>query len=99
MSRRKKSVKRGILPDRKCSPGVVRTTNVGRICTPGYSGSVRNVSQATKNAVYREYGIGAHSSGHHQRFVTGQGVGPADRHRQRKPAGDGVLAAVVTPRM
>jgi len=58
--------KRGILPDRRCSPGVVATTDVNRICTPGYSGTVRNVSEATKDAVYREYGIRRHSAGQYE---------------------------------
>src|SRR5438874_11162411 len=35
--------KRGRLPDRSCSPGKVATTSVDQICTPGYSGRVRNV--------------------------------------------------------
>ena len=43
--------RRGRLPDRSCSPGRVATTNVARICTPGYTGRVRNVSEATKNRV------------------------------------------------
>src|SRR4051794_23637833 len=34
--------KRGRLPDRSCSPGVVATTSVTRVCTPGYTGRVRD---------------------------------------------------------
>jgi len=43
--------KRGILPDRSCSPGVVATTDVQRICTPGYSGTVRHVASETLRTV------------------------------------------------
>jgi hypothetical protein len=57
---------RGILPDRSCSPGRVLTTDVKRICTPGYSGSTRNVSEATEATVYRRYGIRRHSPGRYE---------------------------------
>jgi hypothetical protein len=55
----------GVLPDRTCSPGAydprVTQRNIGRtICTPGYTSRVRNVSQALKDSVYREYGITHH---------------------------------------
>jgi hypothetical protein len=58
--------KRSRLPDRSCSPGKVATTDVARICTPGYTQQVRNVSEATKNAVFREYGIRRHSAGRYE---------------------------------
>jgi hypothetical protein len=58
--------KRGALPDHSCSPGRVLTTDLARICTPGYSGSVRNVSERTKAAVFREYGIRSHSPGQYE---------------------------------
>src|SRR5262249_28095923 len=58
--------RRGILPDPKCSPGVVATTDVSRICTPGYSVRVRDVSEATVARVYHEYGIRTHSPGQYE---------------------------------
>jgi hypothetical protein len=58
--------KRGILPDRHCSPGKVATTDIKRVCTPGYTQQVRNVSEPTKNQVYFEYGIRRHSLGEYE---------------------------------
>jgi hypothetical protein len=58
--------RRGRLPDRSCSPGTVATTSVDRICTPGYTGRVRNVSQRTKDSIYRRYGIRRHSTGQYE---------------------------------
>jgi hypothetical protein len=58
--------RRGTLPDHRCTPGVVATMSVERICTPGYSQSVRNVSESTKNKVYWEYGIRRHSRGQYE---------------------------------
>jgi hypothetical protein len=54
----------GGLPDSRCTPGA-RFSRVTRaqVCRPGYAGSVRNVSTATKDAVYRAYGIGGHFDG------------------------------------
>jgi hypothetical protein len=49
--------RRGRLAGRSCSPGKVATSDVGRICRPGYTGRVRNVSENTKSRVYSEYGI------------------------------------------
>jgi hypothetical protein len=51
----------GALPDHGCTPGAIFTgaTKV-RVCTPGYSGSVRSVSESLKRAVYSEYGIFHH---------------------------------------
>lgn len=57
---------RGRLPDRSCSPGKVATTSADRVCTPGYSGRVRNVSESTKNRVYFNYGIRRHSRGQYE---------------------------------
>jgi hypothetical protein len=45
---------------------VVATTNVDRVCTPGYTGRVRNVSQRTKDSVYHRYGIRRHSTGQYE---------------------------------
>ena len=55
---------RGPLPDAGCTPGArfSRVTKT-RVCRSGYSKSVRNVSQSTKDAVYRAYGIKSHFNG------------------------------------
>jgi hypothetical protein len=48
----------GALPDRRCSPGAISTAaTLETICTAGYAERARKVSQATKDAVYREYGL------------------------------------------
>ena len=54
----------GKLPDRRCTPGA-RFAHATRaeVCTPGYSSAVRNVSSATKDAVYAAYGLTAHFDG------------------------------------
>lgn len=46
-----------ILPDTACSPGAVLTTDPKVICVSGYTKTVRNVSEATKKKVFKEYGI------------------------------------------
>ena len=55
---------RGGLPDPRCTPGA-RFSRVERseICRPGYASSVRHVSTATKDAVYRAYGRRGHFDG------------------------------------
>jgi hypothetical protein len=40
--------------------------SVSRICTPGYSRSVRNVPESLKRAVYAEYGIFHHARGSYE---------------------------------
>jgi hypothetical protein len=55
-----------VLPDLACSPGaadpLVTADNLQQtVCVSGYTKTVRNVSQATKNAVYAEYGIATHA--------------------------------------
>lgn len=45
------------LPDLTCSPGAVLTTNTKVICKTGYTKTVRNVTEATKKKVFKEYGI------------------------------------------
>jgi hypothetical protein len=57
---------RARLPDHHCTPGVVATTDVKAVCTPGYTERVRDVSQPTKNRVYDEYGIRRHSPGQYE---------------------------------
>ena len=55
---------KGPLPDRACTPGArFKYATKTKICRPGYTKSVRNVSQSTKDAVYRAYGITAHFDG------------------------------------
>ena len=54
------------IPNPELTPGAVLTTDRGKICTPGYSKSVRNVSTVEKNAVYREYGITSHRPGEYE---------------------------------
>jgi hypothetical protein len=55
---------RGPLPDAGCTPGTrfSRATKA-EVCRSGYSQSVRSVSQSTKGAVYRAYGMSRHFDG------------------------------------
>jgi hypothetical protein len=63
----KGSCKRGRLPDRHCTPGARFSRVTARdVCTPGYSGRVRNVSETTKRLVYRRYGILRHHRGQYE---------------------------------
>ncbi|MFC4455228.1 hypothetical protein [Deinococcus sonorensis] len=55
-----------ILPDPKLSPGDVLTTDTKVICKPGYTQTVRNVPQALKEQIYREYGITHRESGEYE---------------------------------
>jgi hypothetical protein len=52
-----------IYPDPVLTPGDVLTTDTRIICVPGYSASVRDVSESLKEGVYLEYGIIAHPAG------------------------------------
>jgi hypothetical protein len=55
------------LPDSACTPGAVfPQATKEQICTPGYSSSVRDVSNQTKDQVYAEYGIAQHSTGQYE---------------------------------
>jgi len=45
-----------LYPDPTLTPGAILTTDASTICTPGYASGVRNVSTATKEQVYAEYG-------------------------------------------
>lgn len=45
------------LPDSGCTPGAILATSSKVICVSGYTKRVRNVSVATKKAVFKEYGI------------------------------------------
>jgi hypothetical protein len=53
-------------PNHKLTPGDVLTRDVARICTRGYSSSVRSVTAATKRAVYSSYGIAAPKPGQYE---------------------------------
>ena len=44
-------------PNPSLTPGAVLTTDASTICTPGYASGVRDVSIATKEQVYAEYGV------------------------------------------
>lgn len=46
-----------LLPDESLTPGAILTTDTKTVCTPGYAGSVRHVTQSTKNKIFAEYGI------------------------------------------
>lgn len=48
------------LPDPKLTPGAVLAVTVQDICTPGYAKRVRNVPEAVKRQIYREYGVTSH---------------------------------------
>ncbi len=57
----------GPLPDPGCTPGAVfPNVTKEQICTPGYAGKVRNVSQGTKKRVYAEYGKEKGMPGEHE---------------------------------
>jgi hypothetical protein len=45
------------MPRPSLTPGVALRVGVGRICTPGYASSIRDVSEATKALVYERYGV------------------------------------------
>jgi hypothetical protein len=53
---------KGGLQDSVCTPGAVfRSASTADVCRPGYAGSVRNVPESVKRAVYAKYGIaGSH---------------------------------------
>ncbi len=55
-----------ILPDPRMTPGDSLTTDPAVICVPGYTKSVRNVPQALKEQIYREYGITSRESGEYE---------------------------------
>jgi hypothetical protein len=55
---------RGPLPDASCTPGArYQYATKTKVCAPGYARAVRNVSTATKDAVYAAYGIDIHFNG------------------------------------
>ena len=46
-----------VYPNPTFTPGAVLTTDASTICSPGYASGVRDVSTATKEQVYAEYGV------------------------------------------
>jgi hypothetical protein len=46
-----------VYPNPTFTSGAVLTTDASLICTPGYASSARDVSTATKEQVYAEYGV------------------------------------------
>ena len=46
-----------VYPNASLTTGAVLTTDASTICTPGYASGVRDVSTATKEQVYAEYGV------------------------------------------
>jgi hypothetical protein len=53
-------------PNHKLTPGDVLTRDAQKVCTAGYSRSVRSVSAATKRAVYASYGISSWKPGQYE---------------------------------
>jgi hypothetical protein len=51
----------GLLPDAACSPGALTAATKANICTRGWAGHHRHVTESVKRAVYAEYGITKHS--------------------------------------
>jgi len=55
------------LPDKDCTPGgVISSATKDEICQPSYSSSVRNVSESTKEEVFKEYGIVSRTTGEYE---------------------------------
>ncbi len=48
-------------PDPRLTPGRTFPVTAAQVCVPGYSSSVRSVSDAEKKAVFAEYGITSHA--------------------------------------
>ena len=48
---------KGGLPDPKCTPGAVLTTDTTKVCKAGYTRSIRDVSLSHKQQVFEDYGI------------------------------------------
>jgi len=55
-----------VVPDSRLSPGDVLTSDTAVICVPGYTKTVRNVPQALKEQVYREYNITGRAPGEYE---------------------------------
>jgi hypothetical protein len=46
-----------VYPNPSLTPGAILTSDASTICASGYASSVRDVSTATKEQVYAEYGV------------------------------------------
>lgn len=56
----------GEKPDYDCTPGAILPATKDQVCTPGYSATVRRVTEKVKRQVYAEYGIATHSAGQYE---------------------------------
>jgi hypothetical protein len=45
------------MPDRALTPGAIQSSDTAAICTPGWAQAHRDVSDATKDYIAREYGL------------------------------------------
>lgn len=57
-----------VRPDTICTPGVIESSlTKERICNPTFrTTTIRNVTEAEKNQVYKEYGITSHKPGEYE---------------------------------
>jgi len=57
----------GALQDQACTPGdIIPDATKDKICVSGYAGTVRNVTQSTKNQVFAEYGVVTHTASQYE---------------------------------
>jgi hypothetical protein len=49
------------MPNRALTPGAIQSSDTAAICTPGWAAAHRDVSDATKDFVAREYGLSSRS--------------------------------------
>jgi len=57
----------GALPDARCTPGAIRTTDARAICAPTFrTGPYRHTTASTKRRVFAEYGITHHRPGQYE---------------------------------
>jgi hypothetical protein len=56
----------GAFPDLSCTPGAIFNVTAAQVCVSGYSTSVRDVSESTKNQVFASYGIMTHAPGQYE---------------------------------
>jgi hypothetical protein len=45
------------MPNKQLTPGAISTTDVHKLCRPGFATSVRHVTQSMKRQVYLRYGV------------------------------------------
>jgi hypothetical protein len=67
------------VPLRKLTPGSVLTTRRAIFCAPGYSASVRSVSKARRDSVYRRYGLEPSVKGYVLDHLIPLGLGGSNR--------------------